>query len=95
MTVLVAERSFDWRPRARHVLIAASFVAHVVVIAWILLGRVERVEDLPQYQLIEFAPRLPCPDFVWIEYRSGCVVTRQMVCRSAVSIDDDDKLRER
>ena len=80
-------------PRLRHVLLAASFVAHFLVIGWMVMpARIEQVRDRPVYSLVELqrlgAPHQPCIT-VWVERQDGCVVTRNQICaRAAASLGE-------
>ena len=71
------------RPQRRHVLLAASFVAHALVIGWLLAPRVERVEYAAEpmwLQMIQFPPlRQPCI-FITVRHHSGCLVTERTIC---------------
>jgi hypothetical protein len=89
---IVADRGVDYRPRVRHVLIAASVLAHLSVIAWIVCsGLVEQIKAAPESYVVGFAPRLPCANVVWIEHQHGCVVTRRPVCARAKNHDRDER----
>jgi hypothetical protein len=67
-------------------LLGASLVAHFLVVAWILFpDPLEQLADKPETVLIEMLPPFRCPDFIWIERQSGCVVTREPVCRSSMA----------
>ena len=81
-------------PRLRHVLLAASFVAHFLVIGWLVMpARIEQVTDrrvhsvVVELQLLG-APHQPCIT-VWVERQDGCVVTRHQICaRAAASLGE-------
>lgn len=67
-------------------LIAASLLAHVLMVAWLVVpDPLEQVVDFPpELALLDVSMPRPCFDYVWIEYRSGCVVERQAVCPSSL-----------
>jgi len=73
----------------RHVLLAASLVAHFLVIGWLLIpAPIEQVRYLPQYVTLDLATlrpsRQPCTT-LWLEHQDGCVVTRKQICKGSAS----------
>ena len=75
----------------RHVLLAASFVAHFFVVGWLLIpAPIEQVRDRPEYMMLELAQAThqPCTT-LWLERHDGCVVTRKQICEgSAASLGE-------
>ena len=63
-------------------MLLASLLAHLAVVAWVVFpDPLEQLTDKPELVLLEMLPPFRCPDFTWIEHRSGCVVTREAVCK--------------
>ncbi len=87
----LADRGFEFvlvLLRLPHAVLAASVIAHLAVIGWLMFP--EPSEKLAAPDRFFVCPMLPsdklqpqyCPVTTWVEHRSGCVVIRKRVCSS-------------
>lgn len=82
----LADRALELVPLpVRHCVLAASLIVHLAVIGWLMFpAPLEKLAAPDRYIVARMVPPSElryCPRRVWVEHRSGCVVTRKPTCR--------------
>ena len=87
---MLADRAVELSPAQVRTarLIAASFLAHLLVIGCLVFTSFERVANGPTYLVVALEPTLrrPCEHILWREQQDGCVVTRKRLCVPAPAV---------